>query len=105
MLKEQLLSGKPVIYRSSGWSLWPRAHSNDQCRFEPVSSPDEVRHNDIVFCEVQLGDRFFAHLVSRKWLENGEWYFTICNMKGRQNGWCSMKHIYGRLIEAKHLSA
>ena len=67
MLKEQLLSGKPVIYRSSGWSLYPRAYSNDQCHFDPVSPPDEVRHNDVVFCEVQPGDRFFAHLVSRKW--------------------------------------
>ena len=102
MIKEQLLSGKPVIYRSSGWSLYPRVHSNDQCHFDPVSSPDEVRHNDVVFCEVQPGDRFFAHLVSRKWLEDGEWYFTISNMKGRQNGWCSMKHIYGRLVRVEH---
>ena len=63
---------------------------------------DEVNEDDIVFCQVQPGDRFFAHLVSRKWFEDGEWYFTISNSKGWENGWCSIKHIYGRLVGAQH---
>ena len=102
MLKEQLQLGRPVIYRSSGWSLHPRVWSNDRCTFEPVTSADEVKEDDIVFCQVQPGDRFYGHIVSRKWFEHGEWYFTISNLKGRENGWCSIKHIYGRLIRCEH---
>ena len=104
IIKEQLLLGKPVIYRSQGWSLYPRVHANDQCTFEPVISADEVKEQDIVFCEVQPGDRFFGHLVSQKWFDDGdgEWYFTITNLAGWENGWCSIKHIYGRLVGAQH---
>ena len=40
MIKEQLLLGKPVIYRSSGWSLYPRVWSNDLCTYEPVTSAE-----------------------------------------------------------------
>ena len=102
MIKEQLQLGKPVIYRSSGWSLYPRVWSNDLCSYDPVTSADEVHKDDIVFCQVQPGDRFIAHLVSRKWCKHGEWYFTISNMKGLENGWCSIKHIYGRMIRVEH---
>ncbi len=102
MIKEQLQLGKPVIYRSSGWSLYPRVWANDQCTYEPVTSADEVREDDIVFCQVQPGDRFYGHLVSRKWFEDGKWFFTISNLKGRSNGWCSIEHIYGRLIRCEH---
>ena len=83
LLKENLQAGKPVIYRSSGWSLWPRVWPNDQCTYEPVTSADQVHKEDIVFCEVQPGDRFFAHVVSLKWEEEGDWYFTIADLKGR----------------------
>ena len=105
MLKEQLLLGKPVVYRSSGWSLWPRVWPNDLCGFDPVTSPDEVRKDDIVFCQVQPGNRYFAHVVSRKWFEDDDWYFIISILKGIQNGWCSIKHIYGRLTKVEHSSA
>ena len=65
-IKEQLQDGKPVIYRSSGWSLYPRVHSNDLCTYEPVKSADDVQLDDIVFCQVQPGNRFYAHVVSFK---------------------------------------
>ena len=58
MIKKQLQLGRPVIYRSSGWSLYPRVWPNDQCTYEPVTSADEVQEDDIVFCQVQPGDRF-----------------------------------------------
>ena len=102
MIKAQLQLGKPVIYRSSGWSLHPRVWPNDLCTYEPVTSADEVHEDDIVFCEVQPGDRFYGHLVSCKYFQDGEWYFVISNLKGRSNGWCSVKHIYGRLIRVEH---
>jgi hypothetical protein len=105
-----------VIYRSSGWSLYPRVWANDQTTYEPVISDDMVQEGDIVFCEVQPNDRFYAHQVLRKeWHRarlatgvsaecavGGEWYFTIGNIEGRENGWCRIEHIYGRLTECVH---
>ena len=104
LIKEQLQCGSPVCYHSSGWSLYPRVHSGDCCTFQPVNSVDQVQEDDIVFCEVQPGDRFYGHLVKRKeWNAKLEkWVFTISNMKGRENGWCYMEHIYGRLTECVH---
>ena len=64
LIKEQLQLGKPVVYRSSGWSLWPRVWSNDLCSYDPVTSANEVRCGDIVFCQVQPGDRFFCLLYT-----------------------------------------
>ena len=98
LIKGQLLAGRPVCYRSSGWSLCPRVRSNDQTTYEPVTSADKVQVDDIVFCEVQLGDRFYAHLVKRREWRGGAWYFTISNAQGRESGWC-IEHIYGRLVE------
>jgi hypothetical protein len=107
MIKGKLLAGRSVCYRSSGWSLYPRVYSNDLTTYEPVTSAYQVQVDDIVFCEVQPGDRFYAHLVKRKewvWTEagGGEWYFTISNAQGRENGWCHIEHIYGRLAECLH---
>ena len=78
MIKEQLQLGKLLIYRSWGWSLYPRVWANDLCTYEPVTSADEVHEDDIVFCcQVQPRDRFYSHLVPRKWFQDGERYFTI----------------------------
>ena len=66
LIKEELLKHKPVIYRSSGGSLYPRVSSGDQCTSHPVTAPSDVEENDIVFCEVQPGDRLYGHLVKVK---------------------------------------
>ena len=102
VIKKQLQLGRPVIYRSSGWSLWPRVWPNDQCTYAPVTSADDVNMDDIVFCQVQPGNRFYGHVVSDKWFQEDKWYFTISNLKGRSNGWCTMEHIYGRLLRCLH---
>ena len=106
LIKEKLLDGKSVCFRSSGNSMWPRVHSNDQTTFEPVTIVEQVQVDDIVFCEVQPGDRFYAHIVKRKaWdteMEGGAWVFTISNIRGRENGWCAMKHIYGKMTQCVH---
>ena len=54
MIKEQLQFGKSMIYRSSGWSLYPRVWSNDLCSYDPVTSADEVHEDDIVFARSSL---------------------------------------------------
>jgi len=107
LIKAELQAGHNVCYRSSGWSLFPLVSSNDMTTFEPLTSADEIHEKDIVFCEVQPGSRFYAHLVKRKeWHPTrdggGAWYYTISNYAGRENGWCRIEHMYGRLIEVLH---
>ena len=104
LIKENLLAGENVCYRSSGWSLFPRVWSNDQTTYEPVTSAEQVEVGDIVFCEVQPGNRFYAHLVKDKtwWRGEDQWCFTISNAEGRENGWCLIEHMYGKLVECLH---
>ena len=99
IIKAQLQEGRTVQYKSSGNSLYPHVHSNDVCVFEPVLYPETIKQDDIVFCEVQPKNRFFAHKVLKFEWHGGKRYFTIGNQKGFRNGWCEDHHIYGRLIE------
>jgi len=102
MIKEKLQSGFSASYRSSGWSLHPRVWPNDCVTYDPVVSADEVQEDDIVFCQVKPGDRFFAHLVKKKEWWYDRHFFTISNMRGRENGWCNIDQIYGRLVDVDH---
>ena len=54
MIKAQLQLGRPVIYRSSGWSLYPRVWANDLCTYDPVTTADEVHEDVIVFARSSL---------------------------------------------------
>ena len=72
LIKEKLLAGETVCYRSSGSSLKPRVKSGDQCTFIPVTEACQVERNDIVFCEVQPGDRFYGHVVKKR-----EWWWGV----------------------------
>ena len=103
MIKMRLQEGRNVFYRSSGWSLYPQVHCGDGCTYTPVTSEQEVQVNDIVFCEVQPGDRFYAHLVleaEEDW-RSDKMRYIIGNASGRQNGWCHIEHIYGRLVKVE----
>ena len=105
MIKDQLVAGKNVMYRSSGRSLEPLIYSNDCTTYQPVASADEVKVGDIVFCQVFPSQFFYAHLVKEKWEHEAIWYFRISNYKtyaqgyGPTNGWTDIDHIYGKLIE------
>ena len=83
-LKRMLLAGTTVAYRSSGRSLEPRVMDGSRCTYVPVTSVDQVLTNDIVFCELQDGDRFYVGLVKSKALHHldGCFYFFISNLKG-----------------------
>ena len=103
LIMDELLAGKDVVYRSSGWSLYPRVHSNDMCHYTPIRGDDDVEEDDVVFCQVR--NMFFAHLVKRK-----EWYgcpdnvysYTISRLDGRENGWTTIDKIYGKLVGVWH---
>ena len=114
MCKTQLQKGWKVEYKSGGNSLSPRVKWNETCLFEPVVDTDKLKVNDIVFCEVQPGNRFFAHLILDIELVNRDFprtaasarkrrtelrrKFIIGNNKGIINGHCFDEHIYGLLV-------
>ena len=99
LIMEKLKAGKTVAYRSSGWILWPRVHSNDLCQYKPVYLDSQVSVDDIVFCHVWPSGFFYAHLVSHKeWAaEEHRFKYWISNMKGRSNGFTYLDYIYGKL--------
>ena len=110
LLRKHLQNGDPVRYRSSGWSLYPRVHSGQECYYVPVTKPKEVEVNDIVFCQVMPSKKYFTHVVKRKdcqWAHESdskqgeETWFYIANIGGHVNGYCTMKTIYGKLIRVK----
>ena len=104
MIMEQLLEGKTVAYRSSGWSLYPWVQANDLCSFLPVWYEEQVNENDVVFCSVQPRGYYYAHLVmAKEWdFFNKSWKYWISNIKGKTNGWCHIQHIYGKLFQVLH---
>ena len=99
LIKEQLVGGSSVCYRSSGNSLSPQVRSNDCCTYEPVKSADDVNVWDIVFCRlVRPVKHFYAHYVKHKEWRAGGWVFTISNKNGHVNGDTDIDHIYGILV-------
>ena len=102
LIKQQLQAGRTVAYRQSGWSLNPRVKSNDLCYYSPVKSDEEVNEDDIVFCEVQPKNRFYAHLVKDKVKSgSGAFKYWISNIHGYYNGWCRIEHIHGKLYQVE----
>ena len=104
MIKENLIHGVGCQYQSTGQSLWPRVKSGDCCFFEPVLDPDLLKLNDIVFCQVQPSERFFAHMITEMKVDpaasaKNRRAWTIGNINGHVNGWCYDRHIYGRMVE------
>ena len=79
--------------------------------YEPVEDYSALVVGDIVFCQVQDGDRYFAHKIMRigqyqlkpaEVRQFGVEYkrvFIIGNQSGYENGWCFDEHIYGLLVE------
>ena len=85
-IKEKLTSGRPVFYRSSGWSLWPFVSENNGC--------------DIVLCEMQPHNVFCAHMVLEAHQgPSGRMLYCIGNARGHRKGHCFIEHIYGRLVD------
>ena len=101
LVKEALLRGKPVTFRSSGHSLHPLVCSGDSCTYAPVTEPKKLRLHDIVFCQVQPDDRYYAHIIKQIVERKGRLRFIISNLEGRENGHCEMEHIYGKLIHVE----
>ena len=98
LVKAELQNGNTVAFRSSGNSLDPWVLSGDCCTYAPVTDHRDLQQHDVVFCEVQPGDRFFAHIIKQIVVRRGRPIFYISNLRGKINGYCEKKHIYGKLI-------
>ena len=68
--------GRSVFYKSSGNSMWPLVQSDDACTFHPIQAvtamdgrhgvqkeASEIGVGDIVFCQVQRSQQYYAHIV------------------------------------------
>ena len=101
-IKSQLQSGRRACYRSSGNSLrLCGVISGQMCTYAAVDANCEppIAVGNIVFCEVQPGYRFYAHMVkSINMGQDGTMCYTISDGEGWENGWTTMDYIYGRLI-------
>ena len=63
----------------------------------------EIGVGDIVFCEVQRSQQYYAHIVldverSVYHLEPKYW---IGNIQRQRNGWCYREHIFGVLVRVQ----
>ena len=76
LIREYLTDGRSVWYKSTGSSMWPLVQSNDACTFHPIQAvtamdgshgvrkeASEIGVGDIVFCQVQRSQQYYAHIV------------------------------------------
>ena len=120
MIREQLAEGRAVFYKSSGNSMWPLVQSEDACTFHPIQAvtardgmhgfrkeASELSVGDIVFCQVQESQQYYAHiiLVKDEWGPRGgyrnEPKYWIGNIQNSCNGWCYREHIFGILVHVE----
>ena len=79
MMREYLSAGRTVFYKSSGNSMRPLVQANDACLFHPIQAvtaeqgvhsiekaASEIHVGDVVFCQVQISQQYYAHIVLEK---------------------------------------
>jgi hypothetical protein len=88
----RLRAGETVSFREGGNSMTPRIKSREKCTYSPVTSIDDIKVGDAVFCRV--GGSYFTHLVTAI---RGE-QVQISNNHGHVNGWTSISNVFGKVI-------
>ena len=116
LIREHLTAGRTVFYQSTGHSMWPLVQENDACLFHPIQAvtaedgvhtiqkdESEIDIGDVVFCQVQTSNQYFAHFVLKKeWdYSTEEPRFWIGNVQGHKNGWARREHIFGILADVQ----
>ena len=105
MTKDCMALNNIVKMTSAGKSIEPLMRSGDTFEVRPMGGGYTVKAGDIVFCQVQPGNRHFIHLVcsveeemDKEYEVVRKVYYIGNNKKGnaqRYNGWCHAEHIYG----------
>ena len=96
--------------------MWSLVQSDDACNFYPIQAvtakdcihavqkeASEICKGDIVFCQVQPTQQYFAHIVldvEESWYHNEPKYW-IGNIQRYCNGWCLREHIFGILVDVQ----
>lgn len=106
-VEKLLIEGEDVVFRPRGNSMKPIIFDKQEVTITPISKlPNGVQSietGDVVLCKVN--GKQMLHLVTaiKGVLSNKEGkntlQFQISNNHGHVNGWCSSKHIYGKLIK------
>jgi len=101
LIREYLTEGRSAFYVSSGNSMWPLVQSDDACNVYPIQAvtakdcihavqkeASDICKGDIVFCQVQPSQQYFAHIVldvEESWYHNEPKYW-IGNIQRYCNG-------------------
>ena len=99
MMRDLLQKGTPVQFRSFGNSLKPDVYSGDCCIIDPIKDCGLLTVGNIVFCQVQPRNLYYAHKILELDEWEGERCFWIGNNSNHYNGWCYACHIFGRMTE------
>ncbi|MDA8584034.1 hypothetical protein N9L68_07355 [bacterium] len=116
LIRESLVEGRSVFYRSSESSMWPLVQPDDACTFQPIQAATakdgihafqkkapEIGVGDIVFCQVQRSQQYNAHIVLsvEQSIHHTEPMYGIGNIQRHFNGWCLREHIFGILVDVQ----
>ena len=117
LIQASLNAGRSVFYQSSGNSMWPLVQSGDACTLHPIQAvtakegkfsiqkeASEIDVRDIVFCQVQPSQQFYAHIVQRRQHCSQRPTYFIGNIQRRMNGWCYREHIFGIHVDVQVFS-
>lgn len=88
----RLRAGETISFREGGNSMAPRIKSRQKCTYKPVTTSEDVKIGDAVFCKV--GGNYFTHLITAM---RGDQY-QISNNHGHVNGWITLNSIFGKVI-------
>ena len=116
LIRELLMEGRSVFYRSSGSSMWPLVQADDACTFHPIQAVtakngvhsfqkevSEICVGDIVFCQVQRSQQYYGHIVL--YVKQSHYHkepeYWIGNIREHINGWCLREHIFGILVDVQ----
>ncbi len=94
--KARLKNGENVKFREAGNSMVPKIYSRQECEYTPVTSPDQVEEDDIVWCKVK--GNHYTHLVHAKKRKGDAWRFQIGNNHGGVNGWIGIENIFAKVV-------
>ena len=103
MIKEQLQKGRSVQYRAGGDSMYPWVHSGDCCLIEPAIECDGLKTGDIVFCQLDPHERYFAGKIMEVMMVQDTTAGSARHRRkywiGDENDCCYEEHIYGKYVE------
>ena len=98
--------------------MWPLVQSDDACNFYPIQAvtakdcihavqkeASEICKGDIVFCQVQRSQQYYANIVlgteQSNYHTEPEPMYWIGNIQRQSNGWCLRQHIFGILVDVQ----